>query len=155
MSERSEDRELTSLESALRELRPQSEAMDRAVLMYRAGRASAYSWLWPLATTATTILAAVFGSLLLIRPVPPVVERIVYVPAPAVEPQSPGVEQPEITPPTVTEPLVREPVDSTPWGRYVQMEENVLRWGLKGIPPPPPAPRLPDTPTVEQLLQSL
>jgi hypothetical protein len=155
MSERSEDRELTALESALRELRPQSEAMDRAVLMYRAGRASAYSWLWPLATTATTTLAAVFAVFLLIRPAPPVVECIVYVPAPAVMPQSPVVEQPEIPLLTVTEPPVREPIVSGPRGRYVQMEESVLRWGLKGISPPPTAPPLPDTPTVEQLLQSL
>ncbi|HEY7327567.1 MAG TPA: hypothetical protein VH592_08005 [Gemmataceae bacterium] len=146
---------MTALESALRELQPRAQAMDRALLMYRAGRASAYSCLWPLATMATTTLAAVFAVFLLIRPAPPVVERIVYVPAPAVEPQSSVVEQPEITLPTGMEPLVMEPAASGPRARYVQMEESVLRWGLKGIPPPPPAPPLPDTPTIEQLLQSL
>ena len=157
MSERSQDRELTALEAALRELHPHSDALDRAVLMYRAGRASLRGWFWPLATAAATTSAVVFAVLWILRPASPVVERIVYLPAPASVPQSqsPVEKPPESTAPPASEPLVMQPLDSSLRGRSLEMEESVLRWGLKGIPPPPPAPPLPGTPTVEQLLRSL
>lgn len=155
MSERSQDQKLTALELALRELQPQAEALDRSVLMYRAGRASVRGWLWPLATTAATALATVLVVFLVVRPAPHVVERIVYLPAPSGVPQPPVEKQPESTQPTAPELFVMEPLDSSPRRRYLQMEESVLRWGLKGIPPPPSAPPLPKMPTVEQLLQSL
>jgi hypothetical protein len=155
MSERSEDRELMALESALRELQPQSEKIDRAVLMYRAGRESLRGWIWPAVASGMALLSTVLGFFLLLRPAPAVIERIVHVPAPAIVPQPPVEKQLESISPPAPEPLVMETFDSSPQGRYLQMEENVLRWGLKGIPPPPPAPPLPETPTVEQLLQSL
>jgi hypothetical protein len=155
MSERSEDRELTALETALREFRPQLDALDRSVLMYRAGRASVRGWVWPATAAITTTLAAVLAVLLMVRPVAPVVAQIVYVPAPAEVPQPTVERQPESAPSPAPEPLVMEPLDWGPLGCYYQMEESVLRWGLKGIPPPPPAPPLPETPTIEQLLRSL
>ncbi len=155
MSERSQDRALTTLEAALRELHPRSDTLDRAVLMYCAGRASVRGWFWPLATATATIFAVVFAVLWMIRPASPLVERIVYLPAPATVPQ-PSVDEPSESTPTPTpEPLVMRPLDSSLRGRSFEMEESVLRWGLKGIPPPPLAPPLPETPTVEQLLRSL
>ncbi len=155
MSERPEERELTALEAALRELRPKPDSIQRDALMYRAGRASVHSWLWPLVAMATTMIAAVLGIVQLARPVPPVAERIVYLPAPAVPQEPVSVKPEESAPPSVPEPLVSEPLDSSPRGQYLRMQERVLRLGLKGIPPPPPAPPLPEQPTVEQLLQSL
>ncbi len=155
MSERSQERELTVLEAALRELHPRSDALDRAALMYRAGRASVRGWIWPLATAAATTLAVVFAVLWTTRPEPLVVERIVYLPVSTSVPEPPVEKPPESTPPPVPEPLVMQPLDSSLRGRSLEMEESVLRWGLKGIPPPPPAPPLPETPTVEQLLRSI
>lgn len=83
MSGRSEEDELTALELALRELRPRGETIPRDVLMYRAGRASLRSWFWPSTAAMTTTVAVLLGVVLLLRPAPPVVERIVYVTAPA------------------------------------------------------------------------
>ncbi len=123
--------------------------------MYRAGRASGRSWLWPITAAAATSLATVLGVLLLIRPDPPIMERTVYVPLPAAPREPPPVKPEESIPPLPLEPLVMEPLESSPRGEHLRMQERVLRLGLKGIPPPPPAPPLPETPTVEQLLQSL
>ncbi|HWG45226.1 MAG TPA: hypothetical protein VN688_20850 [Gemmataceae bacterium] len=153
MSERSEDLELTGLESALRGLQPQVETLDRAVLMYRAGRASARGWGWPLATLGATTLAIVLGILPLIRPAPVVVERIVYLPAPQPQPPAPTPEE-SVTPST-PDSIVVEPLDASPRSRYLRMQEQVLRWGLDGLPMPPPAAPTEEPPTVEQLLQSL
>jgi hypothetical protein len=155
MSERSEERELTALESALREMRPKPDTIDREMLMYRAGRASGHSWLWPITSVAATSLATVLGVLLLIRSDPPIIERIVYVPVPPVPRELPPAKPEDSIPPPPLEPLVMEPLESSPRGEYLRMQERVLRLGLKGIPPPTPAPPLPETPTVEQLLQSL
>src|SRR5581483_8701869 len=145
MSERSEDQELMALATALRELQPQSDTLDRAVLMYRAGRASVRGWVWPLATAVATTLALVLGVFLTVRPSTLVVEQIVYMPVRADVPQPPSEKQPDSILPPAPEALVMEPLDSGPRGRDLQMEESVLRWGLKGIPPPPPAPPLPQT----------
>lgn len=163
MSEPSEDRELTALETALRELRPQPESLDRAVLMYRAGRAAAHTWPWPLATLTATTLALVLGILLLLRPSPPVVMQVVYLPAPESSEVASGGHQPPVgeeepgadapRSPDVVEALALDPLDASARRRYLQMQERVLRWGLDGIPPPPPAPPLPAPPTVEQLLR--
>ncbi len=155
MSERSQDRALTTLEAALRELHPRPCTLDRAVLMYCAGRASVRGWFWPVATAAATTFAVAFAVLWMIRPASPLVERIVYLPAPATEPQLPVDKPPQSTPPPAPEPFVMQSLDSSLQGRSFEMEESVLRWGLKGIPPPPLAPPLPEAPTVEQLLRSL
>lgn len=155
MSERSEESELTALASALRELRPKTEGFDRDVLMYRAGRASTHAWIWQSIAAAMTTFATLFGVLLLIHPAPPVVERIVYVPAPAAPQEPLPVKPEESNAPPTPEPLVREPWISSPRGRYLQLQEQVLSLGLKGIPPPPPAPPLPEPPSIEQLLRSL
>lgn len=155
MSARSEERDLTALASALRELRPMPEGIPRDVLMYRAGRASTHPRLWQSLAVAMTSVAATLGSLLLVNQAPPVVERIVSVPVPAASKESLPVKPAESDPLPTPEPLVREPWASTPRGRYLLMQEQVLSLGLKGIPPPPPAPPLPAPPTVEQLLRSL
>jgi hypothetical protein len=125
MSERSEDRELTTLESALRELRPQSEAMDRAVLMYRAGRASRRGRIWPLATLFSTATALILGLALWIRPTPP----IVYVAVPPAPSDA-------VSDAPASSPLV-EDTEPGAWSRYVHLQEQVLLHGLDGLPSSP------------------
>jgi hypothetical protein len=143
MSERSEKGELTELESMLRGLRPQPDTLDRAVLMYRAGQASARGWGWPLATLGATALAIVLGVLPLIRPAS-VVEHIVYLPAPAIEKERAAAPQ---------KPEIAEGQDDA-WQRYLRMQDQVLRRGLDGLPPPP-APSNDEPATMDSLLNAL
>jgi hypothetical protein len=125
MSERSEDLDVTALESALRELRPRSETLDRAVLMYRAGRASVRGWVWPAATLISAVLAIVLGIALWIRPTPPVV----YVAVP-----SPRNKEVSSSPPS---PPITDQAERGAWSRYVHLQEQVLLHGLDGLPAPP------------------
>jgi hypothetical protein len=85
-------RDLTPLESALASLMPATVRVDRDRLMYQAGQASAQAeattagvqpraWLWPTAAAGMSTVAAALFVLLVVRPQPAVVERIVYVPA--------------------------------------------------------------------------
>lgn len=141
MSERSEDRELTALETALRELRPQPDAMDRAALMYRAGRASKRGWVWPLATLFSTAAALVLGIAVWTRPAP----SVVYVAVPPVRNDAASDSPPS---------GLGEDTERGAWSRYVHLQEQVLLYGLDGLPSPPSA--TDETPTdAESLLNSL
>jgi len=142
MSERSEDREVTALETALRELRPQMDALNRAALMYRAGRASVRGWIWPAATLFSTAAALALSIALWMRPTPP----ILYVAVPPTENESISAAPP-------SPPLADEP-ERGAWSRYVHLQQQVLLHGLDGLPSPPSATdELP--PDVESLLNSL
>lgn len=142
MAERTEDRELMALETELRELRPQSDALDRAVLMYRAGRASACGWVWPLATLFSTAAALLLSIALWIRPTPPVV----YVAVPPARNDSLSAAPP-------SPPLLDAP-ERGAWSRYVHLQEQVLLHGLDGLPSPPSAMDEP-SPDMGSLLNSL
>ena len=121
MSERPEERQLTALESALRDLQPMPETLRRDVLMYRAGRASARRWAWPTATALATAAALVLGIALLKQPAPHVVERVVYLSAPAdAAPETPITESGE---------------GRGSWSSYVHFEEQVADHGLDAVPP--------------------
>jgi hypothetical protein len=141
MSGRSEEGDLTALERALRELLPKTAALHRDVLMYRAGRASARSWIWPAATFCSATAALVLGIVLWIRPEPPVV--YVAVPAAPAEETSPSPPSP-----------LAEQTERGAWSRYVHVQEQVSLYGLDGLPAPsggtgePPA-------DAESLLNSL
>jgi hypothetical protein len=148
MSERPEERELTALASALRDLQPSPEALDRATLMYRAGRASARGWGWPLATTVAGTLAAVLSVWLLLHSSPPVVERVVSLPAHTAQPESP------VTRPEESVPPLPDDADRGAWSHYVHLQEQVLDHGLDGLPAPSSAPQE-QTPSIETLLRSL
>lgn len=141
MSEESEDRELTAIESALRELRPKLETMDRAVLMYRAGRASARGWVWPMATLLSTAAALALSIALWVRPAPPVV----YV---AVSPTPKDALS--AAPPT---PSPANGAERGAWARYIHLQEQVLLHGLDGLPVSPSETEEPP-PNVESLLKS-
>ena len=80
--------ELRAFEAALGNLRPSATALDRDRLLFLAGQASVHStgnfagpvtWLWPAATASMTGIAALLLAALLLRPDPPVLERVVYV----------------------------------------------------------------------------
>ena len=147
MSERPEELELTTLESALRDLRPRPEALDRAALMYRAGRASVRGWAWPAATALAAALAMTLGVSLLLRPAPPVVERVVYLPAPAAQPEPPGTRPDDSVPP------LPDDAGRGGWSHYVHLQEQVLNHGLDGLPALPRAPEE-QAPSIESLLRS-
>jgi hypothetical protein len=122
MSQRSEDFDVTALESALRELRPSSEPLDRAVLMYRAGRASARGWIWPATVLFSSALALALGIALWIRPAP----TLVYVAVPA-----PRNDEVSVSPPA---PSRADDPERGAWSRYVHLQEQVLLYGLDGLP---------------------
>jgi hypothetical protein len=81
------DPELKAIESALGELIPISSRLDRDKLMFQAGANSktgpSRRWAWSAITAALTVALAAESLFLLARPAPRVVERIVFVPAPA------------------------------------------------------------------------
>ena len=142
MSERSEERELTALESALRELRPKRDEMDRSVLMYRAGRASARNWIWPTTTLFSTTMALVLVLALWMRPEPPVV----YVAVPHTGNNTASTSLPPSPGEDYLEPGA--------WSRYVHLQEQVLLHGLDGLPASPAAAEDPPL-DAESLLKSL
>jgi hypothetical protein len=143
---------LKALASVLRGLAPSAEPLDRDALLYEAGRASAppLRWPWVAATAASALLAVSLGVALWAKPIR-VVERVVHrQPPEAVVPGDaaavemlPAPEQPPAAP--YASPWEPEP---TP---YEQARDNVLRWGLDGLPPAPPA--RPQTLKTDQLIR--
>jgi hypothetical protein len=125
MSERSEDLDVMALESMLRELQPHAEMLDRDVLMYRAGRASARGWMWPATTLAATALTLILGIALWMRPAP----SVMYVAVPFIR-----NEEVTVSPPS---PSLPNDPESGAWSRYVHLQEQVVEHGLDGLPSPP------------------
>jgi hypothetical protein len=144
--------DLSDFETALRNLRPHEE-LDRPALWHRAGRASVRrGWFWPLATGASSALAAVLGFLLLTRPV----ERIVItVPVPVQVPPAPEVRPPEPEPPSTAPDrgtpfavALPEKTEGTFSPDTLRLREHILRWGFDGLPMPqgPVSSAPPETP---------
>jgi len=137
MSEQTHDPELAGFERTLKSLSPAPAAMDRDVLMFQAGRASARrnGWRWPVATAVLASTAIVFALLwqqrpavvIVDRPVPQIVERIVYKPAPEREPE-----------PFTAVGNSPEPGPVVQTG-YVRLRNDVLRWGMDALPHLPTA----------------
>ncbi len=140
MPEPSEGVNLNDLESALRELRPHPETLDRAALMYRAGRASARGWGWPVATMVSGLAALTLAIVLCIRPAP----ATVYVAVPP--PRSDAV----LSSPS---PLSTEDAEFGAWLRYVQLQEQVSLNGLDGLAPSSEAEEIPSN--LDSLLRSM
>jgi hypothetical protein len=142
MSLEKHDPELAGLEAALAALAPMPGRIDRDALLFRAGQVSVRgrSWAWPAATAGLGMVAVGLGLVLGLRPSPVPVERVVYV---------------TITKPAPLPPAVREPASPTPEPdfaspgllaeqqapmNYLQLERQVVRWGLEGVPDMPEAP---------------
>ena len=111
------DRELAAFEDDLRRLAPNAGRVDRDALLYEGGRAAAKAGRWRIATAGLAALSLALGLLLAVRPAPPVVERIVYVPV-EVE------EVPEPSPVAPPRPAI---------SRQALIEQVFLR-GLDGLP---------------------
>lgn len=106
--------ELKSLEAALASLRPTPGGLDRDRLMFRAGEESARRLrmgrlVWPAACAASAGVAAALVLMLVSRPGPEVVERVVYVPAP-----QPAPAKAPPAPAPVGEPEQSLPPDARP-----------------------------------------
>lgn len=140
MSERANESPLIDLERALLALAPTPPALDRDRLLYEAGRRAARrrGRVWPAATAALTLLALALGGVLVLRPTPPPAERIVYIPTPAVPPES--TLAPEARPPTA------DP------GGYFQLRDQLLARGLDALPAPAPASAAGPPATLDNLL---
>jgi hypothetical protein len=145
MSEYMPEERLSDLEAALAALRPLPAQLDRDRLMFRAGRRSQpLRWLWPAATALMTAATIMLAVVLVTRPAPQRVERIVHVPIK--EMVSPPDPNPEV-PPTPPEPEVFTSTEAEPGAgatNYYSQQRQVMRWGLDGLrQPPAPSPELP------------
>jgi hypothetical protein len=140
MSEHVHDEGLTELEAALAGLAPRPPALDRDRLLFRAGQESARRGrLWPWATGLLAAVAAGLGALLVLRPGPPPVERIVYVPvkeeappvrAAADRPTAPAAADSDV-------PAATGEADRARLAAF-RLRREVLRWGLDALPAPQP-----------------
>jgi hypothetical protein len=143
------DPEMAGLEAALAALAPMPGRISRDALLFRAGQASVPrpGWAWPAATAVLGLVAAVLAAVVVLRPVPAPVERVIVVPT----------KEPALPPPPVDvpSPPAPEPAPASPGGvatgqapmNYLQLQQQVLRWGLDGVPalPETPPPGLPVT----------
>ena len=107
--------DLTEFEGELRSLVPHSR-LDRDALLYAGGRASAKVTRWRAATAAFAALSLALSVLFAVRPAPPIVERIVYLPIEAETEPEPTFDAP--TPSISREKLI----------------EQVFLRGLEGLP---------------------
>jgi hypothetical protein len=137
MSEPTHDPNLTAVERALAGLAPSAGALNRDALMFAAGQRSARrGWAWPGAAIGCAVAAAVLGAILLLRPPPEPVERVVYVavPIPPREgPPSPGDESGSFVE-TPSVPQASPPRQDT---TYLALRQQAERWGDAGPAPPP------------------
>jgi hypothetical protein len=148
MSEQAYDAEIAALENALAGLVPVSGKINRDRILFRAGQASMqrHRWIWPAATGGMALVAAVLGGVLAWGPQPTPEKQIVYfkeAPKPAPRAHQWEEPKPALAPSTQAEAI--EPAGSQ--SPYFQMQNQLLRWGLDGLPalPPTPAPEQPLT----------
>jgi hypothetical protein len=141
MPENLPDPNLTALEAALASLTPAPGRIDRDRLLFRAGQASVTRrrWLWPASTGLMASAAATLCFLLLARPDPAPVERVVFV---RVEPPEAPAPKTASSPPASRETapsLAAEDTAGATQVSYFRLQDQVLRWGLDALPSPPPA----------------
>jgi len=124
--------ELSAFEARLSKLAP-AEALDRSLLMFRAGRAAEarIRRRWQMFTAAAVCLAAGAAMLNLVWPRTQVIERFVYVRQEA---------SPPVPHPLVAAAVAHEPLES-PWRRgevsefsYFRLRQQVLEHGLGALP---------------------
>jgi hypothetical protein len=131
------DPELAGLEAALSALTPMPGQINRDALLFRAGQASVCrrTWGWPCATAALGLAAAALAVVVASRPAP--TERIVVVTIkePTLRVNAPDPPTPEHVPSAASQALAgHSPMN------YLQLERQVLRWGLDGLPATPSLP---------------
>ncbi len=141
------DPELAGLEAALGALAPMPGRINRDALLFRAGQASVpgRGWAWPAAATTLGLVALVLAVVVALRLTPAPVERVIVVNVPRAPSPAPPADVP--SPPLAdAEPGPASPGEigagQSPMN-YLQLQQQVLRWGLDGVPAlpktPPPA----------------
>ncbi len=142
------DPELKAIESALGELVPVSSRLDRDNLMFQAGAMSSQGarrgWVWPACTAALGLVLCGESLLLVSRPAPQVVERVVYVPAPGSVATASSAREPE----TVAENAPRQGSEAPRAGEspfvaswpvasdFRRFQAMVMRFGLDAVQEP-------------------
>ncbi len=150
------DPELNAIEAALGSLAPSKSRLDRDRLMFLAGQRQQQRqtarWPWRAIAATLALVALGEGALLAFRPEsePRIVERLVVVQEPALpersEPVRPPMPEPEGPAPVVilsqsSKRPDRSSVFASSWpsdSSYMQLRRNVLRYGIEGLPEPPP-----------------
>jgi hypothetical protein len=129
MSVGKHDSELADFAADLAALLPQAGGLNRDLVLYRAGQASArrQRWVWPASTACVTLVAAVLVALAYSRPPG---ERVVVVrvvePVPESSPAAAAMD--------MGSPAGLEQETTSTSIAYRRLENQVLRWGLEGIP---------------------
>jgi hypothetical protein len=130
----SHEKRLSDLERLLAALPPRPMSLDRDHLLFRAGQASMRrGWMWPLAALMLAVAASWLGLIVVLRPLPEPVIRIVRVEVPV-----PALARNESTP-REAGPLVAPgyPLDGPPVTlSYWRMQQQALRFGVEGLPQP-------------------
>jgi len=135
------DPELNPIESALGRLAPARSRIDRDRLMFQAGVNSARSrfpgrWVWPSIAATLAVVALSESVVLAVRPGPSVV---------VVQQLAPVTEDRAVRPDPVQILIQAPPSQSSeqePWvpagSATLGLRWQVLRFGLEGLPDPPP-----------------
>jgi hypothetical protein len=159
MAQQDHDPDLNRLGRELRGLTPRPCPINRDAVMFRAGQASVpRSWLWPVLTALSIGLAVTFAAALFIQPAQAPVPNYPTIvrPLPGAMPSQPSMlGSQDVSVPQSDDAVASEGDDRpTPHGGYLGAENNILRWGLDGIPMPPTtaAPRPAEKP--EMLMRS-
>jgi hypothetical protein len=133
------DPELRTIEEALGRLAPARCRLDRDRLMFEAGVLSARSparhhWVWPSIAAVLALVAMSESVVLAVRPGARVV--LVQAPAPHEQPVSPRPVEllSDAEPSRISAPDPWLPGNSAGLG----LKRQVLRFGLEGLPDPPP-----------------
>jgi hypothetical protein len=154
MSENVPELNLTAVEAALSSLSPLPGRIDRDRLLFLAGQRtmSRRRWLWPSATAAMALMSLALGGLLAARPGTREIERVVYVRVPVAMPE----EKVAVRTSGPSNSVEVTPADGTAQqivgSNYLELEQQVLRWGLDVLPELPPSPVVEPPLTLDRLL---
>lgn len=138
---------LTEIEAALRSLAPASGAIDRDAVMFRAGRRSARrGWVWPSASAALALVVLGETAYFTTRPAPEprIIERERIVEVPKAEYSAPVVIL-RRNPAAAVDSVPVVPTDLGGDSGWLAIQDNyrlreqALRFGVDGLPDPPPS----------------
>ena len=142
---------LGDLEKLLAALPPRPAGLSRDHLLYRAGQVSMRtSWAWPFAAVVMSVATGCLAMVVVLRPLPEPVVRIVHIHVPAAQPEVPAPPSSEpLEQPAPAQTLTRD--TSPPALSYWRMQQQALRFGVEGLPTSmdsddPPAPPRGDGP---------
>jgi hypothetical protein len=129
---RPDEKKLSELERLLAALPPRPTSLDRDNLLFRAGQESMKrSWIWPLVAVTMSVATGCLAMVLVLRPAPEPIVRIVHVEAsaPASRHAAPRPPDPNV-PPVYPEQAPPSALS------YWRMQQQALRFGVEGLPLP-------------------